>query len=463
MDIKPYVTMIWKWGWLIVLATGLAAGLTYRSASRVPRVYQATTSLLVGRTLQTLNPNPDDLQTSQTLAKSYATLVRSQPILQATADALKLNVPWYALSPEVHATAVEGTELLNISVVDGDPRRAQAIANELAQQLIVESPTPKQDDPQRQFANQQMAQLQDEIKSTQSQIADLQKKADQETSATALQDERNQINILQQRVDGWQATYAKLSDFYQGSRINYLSVVSPATLPTSPVGTSVKYDVLLAGAIGFVLALAGIVVIEFFDDTVKTPKDVGLTLELPILGGIGPVSRMRTPAEHLFAQNLPRSFAAEACRFLAANVLFSRPGDPRPEMAASDQPDPPLLIPRPEAGVAASPVSTSAAAPTTLLITSPGPTEGKSTVASNLGIALARAGKRVILVDANLRRPSLHRLFGLANREGLTTVLDDDAVAITAALRETAVPNLRVLPSGPLPLNPGEVLISEAM
>lgn len=463
MDIKPYVSIIWKWGWLIVLATGLAAGLTYRSASRVPRVYEATTTLLVGRSLQTQNPNPDDFQTSQTLAKSYAQLVRSQSILQATSDALKLNVPWYALSPEVSATAVEGTELITISVIDANPRRAQVIADELARQLILESPTPKPNDPQRQFANEQMTKLQGQINTIQGQIADLQKKADQETSATALQDERNQITVLQQRVDGWQNTYAKLSDFYQGSRVNYLSVVNPATLPTSPVGTSIKYEVALAGGLGFALALAGIVVIEFFDDTIKTRQDVAAALELPLLGGIGRVWRMRNSADHLFAQNASRSFAAEACRFLAANVLFANSGDSRSGVATSDQPSLPLLISGPQAGVTTSPVMTSAALPITLLVTSPGPAEGKSTVASNLAIALAKAGKRVVLVDGNLRRPSLHRLFGLANRDGLSTMLDDDAVAIASVLKETAIPNLRVLPSGPLPTNPGEVLVSDAM
>ncbi|MGH7860984.1 MAG: YveK family protein, partial [Candidatus Dormibacteraceae bacterium] len=232
MDFHYYARIALKWSWLIILATAVAAGLTYRSASRVPKSYQATATLLVGRTLQTENPNPDDLRTSQTLAQNYAELVSSQPILQATSDALKLNVPWYALSPEVNATAVEGTDLIRIGVVDGNPRRAEAIANELARQLILESPTPKANDPQREFANQQMTTLQGQIKTTQGQIADLQKKADQETSATALQDERNQISILQQRVDGWQNTSAKLSDFYQGSHVNYLSVVDPATLPT---------------------------------------------------------------------------------------------------------------------------------------------------------------------------------------------------------------------------------------
>lgn len=427
MNIRPYVSLLLKWSWLIILATGLAAGITYRSVSRIPRVYQATATVLVGRSLQLENPNPDDIRTSQTLAVSYAQLVRSEPVLQATINALKLTQSWNALSPQVNAVAVEGTDLLKISVVDRDPHRAQIIANELAHQLILQSPTPRPGDPQRQFTNDQMAKLQTQIKATQSQIAGLQTKADHTTSATELNDLRNQIDVLQQRVTGWQNTYAQLTNFYQGSTTNYLSLVDPATLPSTPVGTSAKYEILLAGVIGFCLAVGGIVVIEFFDDSFKTHEEVSRTLELPILGGIG---RVRRTANGLFATSAPRSSVTEACRYLAANVMFS---------------------------------TTKTNGATALLVTSPGPAEGKSTIASNLGVTLANAGKRVIVIDANLRRPSCHRFFELTNREGLTSLLKDESRPVESALQSTAVANLRVLPSGPLPPNPADLLSSGAM
>lgn len=428
MDIKPYLSTLWRWSWLILLATLLAAGMSYRSASRIPRVYRATTTLLVGHTLGTTNPNPGDIETSQTLAQSYVQLVRSQQVLQATIDSLHLNVPWYYLSGEVNGTVLSGTETIQISVVDENPQFAKTVADEVARQLILQSPTPRENDPQRQFANDQMQKLQGEIKDTQAQIADLQKKADQETSAQALQDERNQINVLQQRVDGWQNTYAKLSDFYQGSHTNYLTVIQPAVLPTAPVGTSLRYNVALAGGIGFLLALGGIVLVEFLDDTIKSDRDLGRVLDLPILGGVGRVKGIRQPGEQLFAQNAPVSAAAEAYRFLGTNVRAS---------VAKD-------------GAA-------------VLITSPGPADGKSTVAANLAVTLAHLGQQVLLVDANLRRPSLHRLFDLPNREGLSTLLADGGLEPETLIRETAVPNLRVLPSGPLPVNSGDLLGSATM
>jgi non-specific protein-tyrosine kinase len=97
----------------------------------------------------------------------------------------------------------------------------------------------------------------------------------------------------------------------------------------------------------------------------------------------------------------------------------------------------------------------------TLLVTSAGPDEGKSTTLANLGVAFAQAGHRTILVDSDLRRPSLHGLFGIPNDQGLTTMLlQDDA---PAPLVETPIEGLRLLPSGPVPPNPSELLASRRL
>lgn len=94
----------------------------------------------------------------------------------------------------------------------------------------------------------------------------------------------------------------------------------------------------------------------------------------------------------------------------------------------------------------------------TLVVTSPGAEEGKSTVLANLAVTLAQGGKQVILLDCDLRRPALHTLFGLDNAAGLTTMMLDEAAQSEPPLRATAVDGLRVLPSGPLPPNPAELL-----
>ncbi len=98
-----------------------------------------------------------------------------------------------------------------------------------------------------------------------------------------------------------------------------------------------------------------------------------------------------------------------------------------------------------------------------LLITSPGAEEGKSTVLANLGVVIAQAGKKVIMADCDLRRPSLHELFGLPGNIGLTNMIVDEEALKKPPLLETGVENLWLLPSGPLPPNPAEVLASRRM
>lgn len=99
----------------------------------------------------------------------------------------------------------------------------------------------------------------------------------------------------------------------------------------------------------------------------------------------------------------------------------------------------------------------------TMVVTSPGPGEGKSTVLANLGVVLAQADKKVILADCDLRRPSLHELFGLQNGRGITTMMVEEEALQNPPLLETGVQNLWLLPSGPLPPNPAELMASRRM
>lgn len=98
-----------------------------------------------------------------------------------------------------------------------------------------------------------------------------------------------------------------------------------------------------------------------------------------------------------------------------------------------------------------------------MVVTSAAPEEGKSTTLANLAVAMAQAGKKVILVDCDLRRPSLHAIFGARNTPGFTDMMRDDALMTKPPLQETAVPNLWLLASGTIPPNPAELLAARRM
>jgi capsular exopolysaccharide synthesis family protein len=176
------------------------------------------------------------------------------------------------------------------------------------------------------------------------------------------------------------------------------------------------------------LAGGGALLIEYLDDTVKSPEELEAS-GLASLGGVARFHRPKTPQDNLVAGSGSRRHFSEAYRVLRTNVQFStidRPGQ-------------------------------------TLLVTSANPGEGKSTTAANLALVTAQAGKKVVLVDSDLRRPSLHRFFGLSNEQGLTNLLLSTQSSVDGYAQRTRFENLAVVTSGPLPPNPSELLASRRL
>lgn len=238
---------------------------------------------------------------------------------------------------------------------------------------------------------------------------------------------------------------SKETDLTRMLRVNNIRVVDRPLEPKRPVSPNVPLN--LAGGLAFGLALGlGVAIArEQLDRSLRNPEDVERELSLPFLGllpqvGMGqqPVYGRRRrgkaaeeasnmPAPELFVFHRSTSGTAEAARAIRTNIQFTSPDRPY----------------------------------RTLLVTSAGPSEGKTTVACSIAITMAQAGQRVVLVDCDLRRPRVHRVFGRTNDVGLTSaLLDASADGIIAS--QTEVPNLSVIPTGPMPPNPAELLQSAA-
>jgi capsular exopolysaccharide synthesis family protein len=189
-------------------------------------------------------------------------------------------------------------------------------------------------------------------------------------------------------------------------------------------------NTLVAALLGGLVALGIAFLVEYLDDTVKTQDDL-YEADLNLLAVVQQVSRSRRNGgdDGIYARSQPRSLITESFRTLRTNLQFSSL-------------DKPLR---------------------TLVVTSALASEGKTTTAANLAAVLAQDGKQVVLVDADLRRPNIHRLFDLPNRNGLTQALVDDVEALSDHVRDTDIENLRVLTAGPIPPNPQEMLGSQRM
>lgn len=213
-------------------------------------------------------------------------------------------------------------------------------------------------------------------------------------------------------------------DLQSGSALQ-VSLVEPALTPTEPVRPRTRLNVALGLVLGLMLGVGLAFLREFLDRTVKTPEELEAAAGVAVVGTIPPFKAAKQPIP-VAAE--PRTSAAEAFRKLRTNFAFL--GVDRESLCC--------------------------------VVTSPSAADGKSTVAANLAIALVQAGQRVALVDADLRKPSLHRIFGLNQRVGTTTVLLDQADVLDA-LQQPSDNLPAILTSGQLPPNPSELLGSRRM
>ena len=261
-------------------------------------------------------------------------------------------------------------------------------------------------------------------------------------------------NILKQEIetnkgllDGLMQR-SKENDVSMAGTPNNIHVVDYASEPRGPIGPRRLQGVMIALFLALALGVGLALFLEYLDDTVKSASDVERGLRLPALAVIPIAGRTATqrllPIPSLLRRNIGSgsgrellinsdgpSVQAEAYKHLRTSVLLSIAGR----------------------------------APRTLLVTSSVPAEGKTTTVVNMATVLAQTGARVLVIDADMRRPRLHQLFGVENREGLSTALSSDMTLneILSMVNQYKDTNVYLLSSGAIPPNPAELLGSEQM
>jgi capsular exopolysaccharide synthesis family protein len=415
VELREYVAIALKWWWLLVLCTILGAGVAFAVSTQMPPTFEAFALMLIGGSLEALDPTTGELATSEKLAQTYAELIKTRQIQQATMDALGLPH-----EPEVTVTLVRNTQLLRITVADQFPDRAAATANELARQLILQSPSDPERDEQgyREFVRSQLADLEQEIEALSQAILD-----QKDTMA------QEDLLRLEEELNARRANYSALVNYIKGSSVNHVTVFETAAAPSSPTGPKVLQNTVLAAVVGFMLAAGAAFLIEYLDDSVRGPVDAEEASGVPVLGTIAEMGDEIEEFE-LVAVEHPRSHVMEAYRMLRTNIRY--------------------LLPASE-GIRS------------LLFTSVGPAEGKTTVSANVAVVMAMAGQRVILIDADMRRPRQDKVWGYTPNGGLSSYLVGDVEDVSEVLVATEVEGLLVLPSGPIPPNPAELLNSQRM
>jgi succinoglycan biosynthesis transport protein ExoP len=424
MELRRYFEVLNRRKWVILVTTVVTVGVVGLGSYLMTPVYSASAVVRIAQ-IQDTDVGYYDLSYSERLMNTYVHLLVSRPFLEQVIQTLGLSISPEDLRRRIVVEALANTELLTIAVESTDPGQAMAIANALGA-LLVEQRASLYTGAGRtrlEILQEQLTVVEENLANDRARLQSLLARgADVEQPGTA-QDLNSRIQIQEQ-------TYAMLLNEYEKARLseaaraNSVSVVEPAVLPDTPVKPKVALNIALGVVVGLVGGIGLAFLLENLDLAIYSADDLERRAEIPFLGS---VPSLRVPrrfrGEALLLRRDGQSWAVEAFRVVASNVLSPGSGGP----------------------------------PRTLLVTSVEFGAGKSTVLANLAAALAQSGRKVIAVDSDFRSPCLHRVFDVPDDLGLSNVIFERG-KLASALRETKIPGVRVLTSGPLPPNPAEVL-----
>jgi len=510
MEINEYLSIARRWAWLLILGLLLGTVGGFGFAKLQTPIYEANTRVIASRASMqaafsggAVGGSEFAYVSDQQLIQTYIELLKSSTIFDEVSQTLGYPVS----SKQVKAAQVNATRILGITVEDTDPQRAADIANALVTALILQN---EELEASRYAASEES--LQSQITQVETQIATLQSQLNKissqnlqeqttqaEAQIAALQldinklqkemddlgkvftaDAKRQIAEKQQQMDQllsvlnlYQQAYANLVvlgqtevgngndatsqqliqvqstlSLYQQIYINLLNnletvrfsrlqntqsieQIQVAVAPEFPIRPQPLNSAMLAGVVGLMLAAGVVFLIEYLDDTLKIPEDVERVLDLPLIGYIAEMQSKGKSDAEVYVSRQPRSPVSEAFRSLRTNLEF----------AGVDKPLRTILVTGSEAG------------------------DGKTTIAVNLAVIFAQGGKRVLLMDADLRRPRIHRFLGIQNRVGLTDLFRDTLALdeVTHQWSEANSKTISVITSGNLPPNPAELLGSQKM
>jgi non-specific protein-tyrosine kinase len=422
VEVRYLINLARRRLWLVVLGGLLGALAGYGLSLALAPVYEAKATLLLNQAANPAGPQLNDLLAADRLGKTYADLILRRDILTLAIQELNLPLSPDELARNAEAAQVRDTQLIEVRVRAGSAPRAADLANRLCTVFVA-----RLAETTRQAFAERRQRFEAEIAGNEQQY---QAANDQLLALTALDAaartpaQRAEITRLTGLVAEYHTTRANLLRGLDAVRqaeagaAGSLVLIEPATAPAAPIFPSPVLNVLLGLLAGLGLGAALAWLLEQLDDRLRTPAAVYERLGTPVLGLVPP-RRAGGPPVLVPAG----SAAAEAYRFLRTNLDFS------------DVDQPPRVV----------------------LVTGAAPGAQAATTAANLAAAAAADGRRVLLVDADLRAPTLHQTFNLPVVRGLTSLLLDPApVPAPAAARD--VPNLWVLPAGPLPPSPADLL-----
>jgi non-specific protein-tyrosine kinase len=459
MPLLRYWKVIQKSLWIIIIIALVGGGYAAYNTLNQPPEYESSSKLLLNPSIPNSMVPYVQTQMAANLADSYSELLRTRTFGELVASELVAKKLPFTMQPEAVGGAITtkltpNTLFFQISARMDTADKAQQLLETVIsvfksyiatqEQAKLTAGGSGEQASTVQLLDQQLKYLDEQIKSYQAQIS-----AEEAQPASKERDDR----LLQLRGQMVTLQQSKTSTIVARGQISSVNTVQEVDkpLPGRRVPSRLVSNVLLAVAVSLILGLGLAFLRDYLDYTIHSPEQLQETVGVAPIAAIGivggqdgstPYGMLRKQGrksskeepettgdankKRLVTLDHSRSLESESFRVLRTNIQFS--------------------------GVE-HPIKS-------LVVTSPGPGEGKSFTSANLAIVMAQAGKRVILVDVDLRKPSLHKLFGLPNTVGFTSLVvgDPDTTPEGAIQSVPSVSNLAVITSGPLPPNPSELL-----
>jgi succinoglycan biosynthesis transport protein ExoP len=415
--LREYLAVLRFRKWSILGITALVVASTLFFSSRQTPIFESEAKVLVKPvSVSTIQPTgiAPNLETERELASSVA-------VARLVVEALGLGEDPVSVLKTLEVTVSTNTEILLFRYGHPDEQEAQRRAQAFAESYL-------------EFRRQQaLDDLLAASASVQQRIQRLNRDLEQVNRDIAGTENETKRDTLQAQADGLRSQLAvlqvRLSDLTPAENLRVGEVVEPANLPLSPASPNHLLNGALALFVGLALGVGVAFLRERLDDRLRGRPDLEMQTGAPSLAVVPQVGSWKkkdhTPVVTL---DEPKAASSEAYRLLRTGLLFAATqGDLK-----------------------------------TVIVTSANPGEGKTVTVANLAVVLAQANKRVIALSADLRKPRLHRFFGLKNDQGLTNVLAGEVEAAKAVVRP-GDDHMGVLASGPVPGNPAELLTSQAM
>jgi len=402
-DLREYVRVLRRRKPVLVLSALVVMGAALFGSLVQTPVYASTAEVLrQANTSRSIFQNASGAYVDPTRAiQTEIRVLESQPIREAAHAKL-------GYAAKIKATSVGQTDVIAVRAEDTSAQRSADIANAFARAYIDYRRTQAIDD------------VLSQVTEVGKKINDLKRQIDAAPQGQVKDSLIEQQALFQNRLDQLQVD----ASLQTGGA----ELVNAAEVPETPARPRPARNAAIGLILGVLFGIGVALMLDYLDDSIKTKEEFERAVpNLPVLAMIPAVGGWKTKDEAKVVSIIePSSVAAEAYRTLRTSIQFL--GVDRPLRA--------------------------------LHVTSANAEEGKTTTLANLGVALARAGARVVIVCSDLRRPRIHEMFGLTNRVGFTSVLLGEVSLAQALQKVPGVERLYLLASGPLPPNPSELLQS---